>query len=130
MGSSLRVILDSNFLMMPFQFGVDIFAELERILDVKYEIYVTNGVLKELERLSRSEGKTSKYAKEALGMAEKLRAIETKSLDVDEGLLELALQGAVICTNDKALRERIRKSKSSVIYLRQKKYLALKGYLN
>ncbi len=130
MGSSLKIVLDSNFLLIPFQFGVDIFAELEKVLDVRYEVYTTSGVLKELERLSNSRGSAGRYAKEALRLAEKLRTIETKALGVDESLLELALQGAVVCTNDKALRERIRKNKSSVIYLRQKKYLVLKGYLS
>ncbi len=129
MGSSNRVVLDSNFLLLPFQFDIDISSELDRLLDGAYEVCVTKGVIAELEGLSRAKGIQGGRAEEALKMARKLKLIESGGEGVDEDLLQLAGNGAVICTNDKALRERIRNKGSPVIYLRQKKYLALEGYL-
>ncbi|MEE8168291.1 MAG: PIN domain-containing protein [Candidatus Hydrothermarchaeales archaeon] len=130
MGSSYRLVFDSNFLLLPFQFGVDIFSELKELLDVNYKIYVTRGVLRELTRLSQRKGVEGRRAKAALESAMKLELIESnEDVDVDEGLAALAAEGAVICTNDKALKERIRKNRAPVVYLRQKKYLILEGYL-
>jgi hypothetical protein len=120
--SSYRVILDTNFLLAPFQFQVDIFEELERILDVKYDLYVTEGVISELQGLRTSE------AKGALSLAKGLPRIATKG-NVDEALLALASKNTIICTNDKILIEKLKSKGAPVIYLRQKKHLILDGYL-
>lgn len=121
--SSYKVILDSNFLLVPFQFNVDIFKELDRILDVKYEVFVTDGVIQELRSLN------SQKARGALSMALKLPVIETKAKGVDDALLGLASGDTIICTNDKILIEKLKSKGLPVIYLRQKKYLVLDGYL-
>jgi rRNA-processing protein FCF1 len=109
---------------VPFQFRVDIFEELERILDVKYDLYVTDGVISELRVLRTSE------ARGALSLAEGLPRIATKGRDVDEALLALASKNTIICTNDKILIEKLKSKGAPVIYLRQKNHLILDGYLN
>lgn len=115
--------------MIPFQFGVDIFDELNRLLDVKYEICVTEGVIKELERMSAGGRARGKFAREALKIAGGLKKIGSGMLDVDEELVSFASKDVLVCTNDKVLKERIRKKRAPVIYLKQKKYLAIEGYL-
>lgn len=120
--SSYRVILDTNFLLAPFQFQVDIFEELERILDVKYDLYVTEGVISELQGLRTSE------AKGALSLSKGLPRIAAEG-NVDEALLALASKNTIICTNDKILIEKLKSKGAPVIYLRQKKHLILDGYL-
>ncbi|MFQ5815051.1 MAG: PIN domain-containing protein [Candidatus Hydrothermarchaeaceae archaeon] len=127
--SSYKVVLDSNFLLLPFQHGVDIFEEFKRIMDVKYEVYVTDGVIGELRRMSRSKKRESEWAKAALKIADGLKRIGSGMSNVDEELVGLASKEVLICTNDKAIKERIRKKRAPVIYLRQKKYLAIEGYL-
>ena len=47
-----NIILDTNFLMIPLQFKVDIFSEIERICNFKYELLVPEASVKELENLS------------------------------------------------------------------------------
>jgi hypothetical protein len=121
--SSYRVILDSNFLLAPFRFKIDIFKELDRVLDLRYKVFVTDGVIQELRSLN------SREAKGALSMALKLPVIETKATDVDDALLELASGNTIICTNDKILIEKLKSKGLPVIYVRQKKYLVLDGYL-
>jgi hypothetical protein len=108
---------------------VDIFEELKRIMDVKYEVYVTEGVIRELRGMSREKSKEGEWAKAALKIAEGLKRISSGVFDVDEELAVLASKEVLICTNDKVLKERIRKKRAPVIYLRQKKRLAVEGYL-
>ncbi len=122
MESYYKVVLDSNFLLLPFQFRIDIFVELDRLLDVRHEVYVTKGVVEELKKIK------SKHARGALAIANKLRVIETEG-SVDEALLKLASKNIIIATNDKVLKEKIRKKGAPVIYLRQRKYLAIDGYI-
>jgi rRNA-processing protein FCF1 len=121
--SSYRVILDTNFLLAPFQFRVDIFAEIERILDVKYDLYVTDGVISELRGLMTMD------AKGALSLVKELPRIATEGKDVDEALLALASKNTIMCTNDKILIEKLKSKGAPVIYLRQKNHLILDGYL-
>ncbi len=120
--SLYKVVLDSNFLLLPFQFRIDIFAELDKLLDVRYEVYVTKGVIEELKKIK------SRHAKGALSVANKLRVIETEG-SVDEALLKLASKEVIIATNDKFLKEKIKNKGAPVIYLRQRKYLAIDGYI-
>jgi hypothetical protein len=125
--SSYRIILDTNFLLIPFQFKVDIFPELERAIKGSYKVYVTDGVIRELKSLDQ------RIARAARELASRLPVIETGEdgmKNVDTALLKLALEkNTIICTNDKILIEKLRSKGLPVIYLRQKKYLVLEGYL-
>ncbi len=125
----IKVLLDSNFLLLPFQFRVDIFLELKRILP-KHEVCVTRSVLRELEGIAKKRGAAGRQARAALALANKLQIIETECEDVDETLLALASRNTIIATSDKVLKESIRKKKAPVIYLRQKKYLEIEGYVD
>ncbi len=119
-----RIVLDTNFMLIPFQFGVDIKAELERILDFNYRLYTLDGVLKELAVLSKGKGQSGRAAKASMGIAKDLPIIAANG-DVDDALLSLASYDTIICTNDKILKEKIKKKGASVVYLRQKKYLVI-----
>jgi len=44
----VRVLLDANALMMPAQFGVDIFSEIELLIGA-YEPVILEDILSELE---------------------------------------------------------------------------------
>ncbi len=119
-----RVILDTNFMLIPFQFGVDIKAELDRILDFNYRLCTLPGVLKELEVLSKEKSRDGRAAKVSLEMAKDFATIDANG-DTDDTLLSLASNDTIICTNDRILREKIKRKGASVIYLRQKKYLMI-----
>ncbi len=47
----IRVLLDTNFLMLPLRFGVDIQSELERVLEASFTMATTPAVVDELKRL-------------------------------------------------------------------------------
>jgi|TARA_B100000959_G_C14799765_1_gene549201 hypothetical protein len=123
MASSYRVILDTNFILAPFKLQIDIFSELERILKFKYEVFVTDGVISELRNIKNMN------ARGALSLLEDIEIIPTTEKYVDDALLNIASKNTIICTNDKILIKKLKKKGSPVIYIRQKKYLELNGYL-
>lgn len=127
------VMPDTNFLLVPGQFGVDIVGELQRILDVNFEIAIPNVVLNELDLIERKvKGRDLMAVRMAKKLAEKFITLEIGRFGekpIDQQILEFALNmpNVIVCTNDKALKKRLRENGIPVIYLRQKKILELEG---
>ena len=120
----MQVILDTNALMVPEQFGVDIFSELPRLGYVQW--LVPASVLGELRSLASkaNKGADKVAARVALGLAERCEAVGEDARDADLAIEELALSsGAAVFTNDKALKKRLFSKGITVIYLRQGRYL-------
>jgi rRNA-processing protein FCF1 len=117
--------------MIPAQFHVDVVAELERILP-NYTFVVPSFVICELENIKkRSKGKARTAASVALKLVESsdINVVEFDLKDkerVDDALLRIS---KVLCTNDRGLQKRARNKGITVVYLRQKNYLAVEGYL-
>lgn len=116
--------------MMAVQFHIDIAAELERILPSS-QLTVPSLIIQELENIKkRSKGKNRSAAKIALKLA-KSSPIVIKNVElrgtVDDTLLQIS---EILCTNDRELRRKARERGIPVIYLRQKKYLAVDGFLD
>ena len=118
----MMVILDTNGLMVPAEFGVDIFSELEA-LDFD-EWIVPSGVVRELESIaSRGRGKGKGAARVALSLLDRCRIVVTEG-NVDDSILKLAIESkAAVFTNDSELRKRLRDRGVKVVYLRQRSYL-------
>jgi len=128
----VTVLLDTNFLLVPIRFGVDVFAEAERVLNQLVDFAVTSNVLGEVERL-RSEAQPG-FRSEldfALKVASRCRVIDAESEEgetVDNSIVRLAAsQGYVVATTDAELRRRLREVGVKVLILRQKRYLQLMG---
>ncbi|HPS92078.1 MAG TPA: DNA-binding protein [Methanothrix sp.] len=122
--STTKVILDTNALMVPEQFGVDIFGELLRLGYAKW--LVPACVLGELRSLAMraDKGKDKIAARVALGMAVGCEAVGVDNHNADQAIIDLALEtGAAVFTNDKALKKRLFSKGITVIYLRQGQYL-------
>jgi rRNA-processing protein FCF1 len=132
---ALVVILDTNILIVPAQFGVDVFSEAERVLERNLDFVVLRSVIDELQRkladASRTEGHMFKIA---LDLTKRCRVIELKEHDqngsVDDMILKYALtSNGVIATNDKELKGRALSQRTPVLFLRGKKQLQLTGYI-
>ncbi len=110
----MLVVLDSNALMMPFQFKINLDTELTRLLG-SYEIYVPSCVIGELKRIARNRWE----AKAALELASKYRIVEVEASG-DKGVIEAAkkLKAAVV-TNDKELRIKLMREGIRVIFMKQ-----------
>lgn len=125
--SELSVVVDTNFLMIPGLFGVDIFSELDRVLDRKFKLIIPEPVVKELNRLARGASAERSAAKIALALVRRGRVVKTDA-PADDAILELAEgESTVVGTNDARLRKELRARGVPVIYLRQKSHLAVNG---
>ena len=116
------VILDANALLLPFQFRVNLEAELRRLLG-DHEILVPSPVLDELKGLSRSV----REAKGALKLADRFRVFDVEG-SADDAILDAAEQlKAVVVTNDAALLRRLRAARVPRIFLRSRTHLVAEG---
>jgi rRNA-processing protein FCF1 len=117
------VILDTNALLMPFQFKLNIDSELTRLLG-QYEIIIPSSVTDELKRLERSDKRTA-YIKPALILANNFEIRPTTELgDRAVFLMAVELQ-AIVVTNDKELKNRLHSEGIQTISLKSKTHLVL-----
>jgi rRNA-processing protein FCF1 len=127
----VKVILDSNFLMVPFQFNLDVFQEIEFLLQKKVDFIVPSGVKSELTALSSRGGEGSAEASLALQLASRCRVVEVAleaNETVDDAIVKAAQKlGAVVATNDIELKNRLKLLKVPVVYLRDKSKLEVDG---
>jgi len=123
------ILLDTNFLLIPFQFKVDIFSEIARICDFGYSLAIIDRTADELESIKKNQKGRHKLAADfALKLLKKkdLKIIRTNSKKpVDDLIAELAGKGAIVATQDSLLRKTIKNNKGRVIFLRNKKFLKL-----
>ena len=126
---SKEVVIDTNFFMVPFQFNVDIITELENTLP-SYKLTTPSFVINELKGLKKNnKGKTRLNANLALKLANSSK-VEIKDISllenetVDDALLRVS---EVLATNDIELKNRAKDKGITVVYLRQKKYIAVEG---
>jgi rRNA-processing protein FCF1 len=130
-----KVIFDTNFLLIPIRFGVDIFNEAERVLETIVEFYITETVLNEIDIL---KGKSKPSFIRELEFAEKL-AQQCSILNigivpretVDDSLIRVAKNDDyIVATTDTVLRRKLREANVRVLYLRQEQFLELDGTIN
>lgn len=127
-----KVILDANFLLVPFQFKVDIFSEIEALIG-GFEPIVLSTTMEELKRLSKSRSeKTRRNSLAALELAKKCRIVDVElrpGESYDSAILRVADEGKyIVATNDRKLRKRLRDKGITTIFLRQKSHLEMDGY--
>ena len=127
----VKVILDSNFLMVPFQFNLDVFQEIEFLLQKKVDFIVPSGVKSELTALSARGGEGAAEASLALQLASRCRVVEValeSNETVDDAIVKAAQKlGAFVATNDIELKSRLKLLKVPVVYLRDKSKLEVDG---
>ena len=110
--------MDTNALLMPFQFKLNLDSELKRLFG-DTQVFVPSSVLGELAN------SMDKNAKAALALARKYGIVETEFRG-DDAVLEIAVQRqAAVVTNDRGLIERLRKERLIVVRLRSRKYLVV-----
>ena len=129
----LKVILDSNALFVPLQFKIDIFEELKKLLNMKFELILLSPIRRELEKLAENGSpKMQKNAFYALKMAEKCKLVELDEKiagsSPDDAIFKVACEWkSLVFTNDGELRKRLRNINVPVIYVRQKSRLGIDG---
>ena len=135
------VFFDANFLLVPAQFGIDVFEQLEELIPRPWKIIIIKPVIEELEKKKARNPHRVKLIRQ-INLA--FQILEQKKYEllsiprpmnqlVDDVLLNAALAAQnskpnniiYIATNDKELRAKCKKKRIRVIYLRKLKYLNL-----
>ena len=122
------VIIDTNFLMLPSQFKIDIFTEINKLLFERYELCIVEGSIRELQDIAKSGKMVDRLAaKVALALVEKknLKILSEEEPKVDDEITRLSHSGVIVATNDMALKRRVISKGANIITLRQMKYLVL-----
>ena len=116
-------------MMIPAQFKVDIFSELNRLMIEPYEMFAFDSTIDELEKISSGKRKDRNAAKVALQL---IKQKNLKSLPnsinekyADNLILEGVTSEDIVCTQDQALKRLLRSRHKGIrlIALKSKKYL-------
>jgi len=120
----VKVLVDTNGLLVPAQHGIDVFEELQRL---GYDqCVVPSAVLDELEALkTKLRGSDLAALKVALALAQRCAIVEAPG-GADDVLAAMAKEtGAAVFTNDAALRKRLKKEGVKTIFMRSRHMLAV-----
>lgn len=119
---TIYVIIDTNFLLIPVKFHLDIFSEISRLLSTcqEYQFTIMDGTLKELKNLN-----SGKIAIEILNSQKqryKIYIHECKENYVDDCILKFVSErnNCIVCTNDKELKRKLRAFNVLIICLKHK----------
>ncbi len=126
-----RVIIDTNFLLLPSSQGIDIYSEINRVLTVPYELCVLENTYRELQHIidgkTKAKGDDKFNAKLGFIMAKqkglKILACSSKEPLVDDNIVRVANEKTFVATLDKELQKRLQKKGAKIITVRQKNHL-------
>jgi rRNA-processing protein FCF1 len=137
------VVIDSNFILLPYQFKIDYLNDIYLSLEGKTRFYIFKQVFDELTAKELREPRAKKFrrhfkaGKSYLEKNEKIYPIyfideiKSKAETTDEFLLRWCIKfkkeyrHVYLATNDAKLRKTAKESKISVIFLRQKKFISI-----
>jgi rRNA-processing protein FCF1 len=135
------VIIDSNFLFLPFQFKIDYLNEIEMNLGVKSKLVIFQQIIDELNSKQKREPNARKFEKNLqaskLYLEKNMDKYNIQYIDkrknfnetTDEFLLNECINykaennKVFLATNDSDLRKKANELGIHTIYLKQKKYL-------
>ncbi|MBI2654479.1 DUF188 domain-containing protein [Candidatus Woesearchaeota archaeon] len=123
-----KIVIDTNFLLIPFKFRVDIFSEFDRICSFNYRLYVFEQSLNELKNIVEKQRgmdkRAAQFALKLIGL-KNIQVIKTEQKNVDELIIENLAKDTVIATLDINLKKQVLEKGASAIILRKKKYLQI-----
>ncbi len=135
-----QIILDTNFLLIPFTLKVDILTEIDKIIDEPYKLTILDRSIDELQKIAEEQsGKHKQAAKMALLLIKKKNInilktkqkslympINSKESVVDDIILKISDKNTIVATQDLPLRKRLSEKRVKTIILRSKKQVELK----
>lgn len=114
-----KIMLDTNFLVAPFQLSIDLFEEIERIYPV-HEIYTIEDAVQEARSIE--EGRYKNLV-DKLIETQDIEVLETEGEgEVDDLLVDLCDE-FVVATNDKELKNRLVEKGGEVLIIRSGDHL-------
>ncbi len=123
----MRVVVDTNAFLLPGQFGIDLFGELERLLGA-CDVRTVREVASELEGIARGRGRDAAAARLGLSLLSRCTVEEAGPgrAGADTRLADVAARdGSVVVTCDRDLRDSLLARGIAVVSLRGKNRLEL-----
>ena len=125
-----KIIIDTNFLLIPGEFKIDIFSEIHKIAHFQYKMFIIDKTIDELSKIindKKSNSKDKLDAKIGLKLAEssKVDKIKSETSNVDDAIVENSDKDTIVATSDKELKRRLREKGVKIINLRKKQYLKM-----
>jgi rRNA-processing protein FCF1 len=121
------VIIDTNFLLIPFRYRIDILRELDYLVETSHRFVISSKTIKELKKIGKKVGKDGMAARLAIKLVEanslRIDVIESEE-HVDDWIVDYSKANrAIVCTNDSELRRRLRALHIKVITMKTKSKL-------
>ncbi len=121
------VLLDTNFLLLPFQFKINILDDLEYLVEQSHRFVVSSCTISELQDIGAHVGKHGMAARLALKLVEANRHridVVQSTQTVDDWIVDYAAKhNAIACTNDSKLRRRLKKQGVAVVSMKSRSKL-------
>lgn len=108
-----KILADTNFLLMQFEYAIDIVSELRRISDGPITLLVASETMNEIRALAGKTGRkaaAARFVLQNLGKIKEKFPVETveSSGRVDEWIIKYAQNNRIcVATNDVPLRRRL-----------------------
>lgn len=124
-----KIIVDTNFLLMQFEYGLDVPSELLRIASGPFTLIIPSVVMKEIGTLAGRNGRRATAARFAIQNLPKLQErfkveVVESAGPADEWIIKYAQKNHVcVATNDVPLRRRLLSLKVAVIAAKGKSKL-------
>lgn len=137
------IIIDSNFILLPFQFKIDYLNEIRSKIEGKLKFIIFQQITNELNSKRKKEPSTSSFIRflesglvylennKKKHNIEVLEDVKKEDETTDVFLLRMIkdlkkqYQIIYLATNDSELRKKAKNMRISTIFLRQKKYLSI-----
>lgn len=114
-----KIMLDTNFLVAPFQLSIDLFEEIDRVYPVN-EVYTLEDAVQEARSIE--EGRYKKLV-EKLIETQDIQVLETEGEGEVDDLLVNICEDFVIATNDRELKDRLVEKGAEVLFIRSGDHL-------
>jgi len=125
----LKILLDTNFFLVPVQMGIDIFEELDRVIGKSYKLVTIKPVVNELKEIkAKGWGKDQIATRVGMKFLEKVEVIDFSGIadNADEAIIQYGQANkreCAIATNDKELRAKLEELRVPVVYVKGKQTL-------
>jgi len=114
-----KIMLDTNFLVAPFQLSLPLFEEFDRIYPF-HELYTLKDAVQEAKSIE--EGKYSELVNKLIE-SQDITVLETEGKgEVDDLLVDIADE-YIVATNDKELKNRLLDDSREVVIVRSGDHL-------
>ncbi len=127
-----KLLIDTNFLILPLKMGKNIRIQLDNLLKIKYTIIVLEDSISELKyvdaRFHENLSSDSSILEQLWPGIKIVKFNSPAAYKVDDKILAYAVENkCIVATNDRDLRIRLRDKGVATVYLKHRSRLALDG---